>query len=185
MALNAEFLLSVLLELIGEIRALGVVTTDAGHHLSVPRIDDLGSDWMGEGPLVLMTAAAHRIAVALQHGRGIPAMGGVAGDALVTPLMAGGLATMAVSGVLMTAQADHALGSGQKHPVVAGMRAVAGNTTVAGGIVRQVAMDQQIILLHLRMARQADFRRNRRLPVMAGIAPLFEGGMQNLAHHGL
>lgn len=87
MALNAKLLVSAHLELIREIRALRVMTANAGQHLTITRVEYFTSHRMTEFPLSLMTTAAHGITITLEHGRGITTMGGMTRNTLVTLLM--------------------------------------------------------------------------------------------------
>lgn len=113
MALDTEFFLTIQLELVGKICALGIVAADAGHHLAVTRVKHLRSDRMTEGALAFVTATADCVAIAFEHGRGVAAMGTVAGEALVALLVAGSLASVAIRSILMTAQTDPGRGAGQ------------------------------------------------------------------------
>jgi len=61
------------------------------------------------------------------------------------------------------------------------MGAMTEHTAIAFGIIRQMAMDEGIILFYLLMTRQAYRGRNRFVTLVARGAPFFERGMQDLA----
>lgn len=85
----------------------------------------------------------------------------------------------------MAAHTDLALGTGQQHPVIAGMGAVAADTGIPRSIIGQMAVDQIIVLLHRLVTGEADLGRHRLISLVAGVAAFLEGGMLHLAQQGL
>lgn len=185
MALNTQFLLPVHLELVREIGAFWIVAADAGHHLAVSWIDDLGSNRMGKGALAFMTTTAYLVAITFKHGWGIATMGTVAIDTFAALLVSERFTLMPGVCVLMTAQTDLPLGAGKQHPVIASMWTVAANAGIAISIIGQVTMDQIIISLHCLVAREADTGRHRLIPLVTGLTPFLEGGMLHFTQQRL
>jgi hypothetical protein len=184
MTLNTQFLLPVHFELIGEISAFGVVTTDTGHHLAVPWVDNFRSNWMGKGPLTLMTTTADLVAITFEHGRGITAMSGMATGTVAALLVPGRLSLMSRVGVLMTAHADLPLGAGKQHTVITSMRAVTADTGIAVGVIGQVAMNQIIIPIHRLMTRETDTGWHRFIPLVTSLTAFLKWGMLHFPQQG-
>jgi hypothetical protein len=185
MTLHTQRLLATQFKLIREISALGVVAGDTGHHLTIAGVADLLPHRVAKGPLALMTAAANLIAIALEHGWGITPMGLMTDHTLSDLGVARGVPLMPGQGILMAAETDLLLTADEEHAVIAGMGTMAAHATIAAGAVRQVRVDQGVILGHLVMTRQADPGRYRLISLMTRSAPLPERVVQPLPEHAL
>jgi len=122
MTLNTQCLLAVQPGKILVIRALDGVTTDAGHHLAGPRVENFVTDGMGEHPVLPMAFAADLVDGCLGHCRMVGAMGRMAIVAGVGPLVAVFRRVVPLECLFVALTANVNFLPFEQSPIVTGMR---------------------------------------------------------------
>lgn len=151
MTLNTKGLLAVADQLSLEISAVGVVTTDTGHILTVTGVYNLITHRVAEFPLRFMALTAYYVAVSLQQRLFITAVHRMA---LVTSIIKARMNMCFIfipcKGVFMTTAADLPFFCFQQTGIITGM----GGMAMYAAVPRtgsQVVMDTCYLFTYLRM----------------------------------
>ena len=183
MTLNTKLPSAAHLELALEVRAVRVMTANAGYYLAGPGVLDPLSHRMGELALAFMTVRADSVSVPLQHARLIRAMGFMTGTAaadLVHVVVNTYLVLLERIG--MTLPADLFLRSSDQAGLISGMWRVTCCTAVfrAAG---KVIMGFHDLIPHLVVTVEAGLGVNLDRPAgVAGGTIILIGRMQHVAH---
>lgn len=166
-------LLGILAHLVFKFRSMGIVTVNAGHRQTGPRVPGLVPYRMGKLSLCFMAARTDIIAIATHQGKFIGAMYrvtlGAFLDAVGMHVLAGGESP---KGILMAGSADLDLATAQQIFCIAGMGRVAVDAAIATAL-GYMAVDAGNLLADVLVAAGTGIHRHHLASGdMTGTAPL-------------